>query len=168
MVNGRKGAVAERMQEDLQGIIEQQPFFRGVDQGHIAILAKLACRVHFAPGHIIAQEGDDARHFYVVLRGKIELEAYVPPQGQVPIQAVGPGEALGWAWLFPPYQWHFTARVVEETDALVWETAELRAEADKDPRFGYELASRLAEVLHKRLSAAHAHLVGFYAPFPDE
>ncbi len=150
--------------EDLHDLIAQQSFFRGLDPRHVALLAEGAQRVRFAAGQVIAHEGDEAREFYVVLRGKIELEAYIAPQGQVAFQTIGQGEALGWSWLFPPFQWHFTARAVEETEAIAWQTSELLLKANANPHLGYELACRITQVLHQRLNATHAHLVDFYNP----
>jgi CRP-like cAMP-binding protein len=150
--------------EDLQAIIAQHPFFRGLDPRHLPLLVEGARRVRFAPGHVIAREGEEAHEFFVVLRGKVELEAYIAPQGQVGFQTIGEGEALGWSWLFPPFQWHFSARAVEETEAVAWDTARLRAQADVNPHFGYELACRMTQVLHQRLHATHMHLIDYYNP----
>ena len=37
---------------------------------------------------------------------------YLHDQGHA-VQTIGPGDALGWSWLFAPHRWHFTARAVE-------------------------------------------------------
>ena len=55
---------------------------------------------------------------------------------------------LGWSWLFPPYAWHFTARALEETDAIFFYGTILREYCEKDHSLGFEL--------FKRMSVGHA------------
>lgn len=160
---GGPGPVRTNMQ-DLQAMIAQHPFFRGLKPEHLALLVEGARPVSFQPGETIAREGEEARQFYIVLRGKVELEAYIAPQGKVGFQTIGAGEALGWSWLFPPFQWHFSARANEATDTVAWDTATLRAKADANPDLGYDLACRMTQVLHQRLHATHTQLVDFYNP----
>jgi CRP-like cAMP-binding protein len=146
----------------MQELIARHPFLDGVDPQHLPLLAVGALPVCFVPGQIIAREGDEATHFYLILKGRIALEALIPAQGQVKFQTIGTGEALGWSWLFPPFRWHFSARALEEAEAVQLETARLRAAADANPKFGYELARRLTSVLLQRLQATNLQLRDFY------
>ena len=52
------------------------------------------------------------------------------------IETVGPGGAVGWSWLFPPYRWHFDARALDPVGAVAVDAACLRAKADADPALG--------------------------------
>jgi CRP/FNR family cyclic AMP-dependent transcriptional regulator len=148
--------------EDLTQLIAGHAFLKGFEPEHRDLLVPGARRVRFAAGGVIGREGDETRHFYLVLRGEVGIEALIPGRGQVQFQTVGPGDALGWSWLFPPFQWHFTARAVQEVEALEWDTAGLRQLAEQHPRFGYELSRRLTQLLLRRLQATHTQLVGFY------
>jgi len=47
------------------------------------------------------------------LPGQIALESGRDAEAASLIQWIGANEVLGWSWLFPPYYWHFSARVVE-------------------------------------------------------
>lgn len=145
---------------DLKSLIVGHAFLQGIAPDQIALLEPGARRVRFAPGVFIAREGDPAERFYLLLRGEVSVESAGQTEGQ--LQTVGPGGALGWSWLFPPYKWHFTCRAVDEVEALEWETAYLRQLAEQHPQLGYELARRLTQVLLRRLQATHQQLVGFY------
>jgi len=150
--------------QNLEAKIAAHPFCKDLDPKHLALLYEGVSQVEFAPGQIIAREGEEAGHFYFLLRGKVLIEAMIPAQGQVGVQTVQGGDVLGWSWLLPPFRWHFTARASEATEAFAWETAHLRAQAEKHPKFGYEMASRMTQVLLQRLHATHPRLVDFYPP----
>lgn len=148
--------------DDLTQLITEHAFLKDFEPGHRALLVPGARRVRFAAGGLIGREGEEARSFYLVLRGEVGIEATIPGRGEVQFQTAGPGDALGWSWLCPPARWHFSARAVGEVEALEWDTAELRRLGDQHPRFGYELSRRLTQLLLKRLQATHTQLVGFY------
>lgn len=150
--------------DSLQSTLAQHPFLKDLNPQHLPLLAEGAALVRFAPGQVIAQEGQEAQHFYLILKGKIALETLAPGQEQVQVLTIGAGDALGWSWLFPPFQWHFSPRAVEETEAVQWDTAQLRAKAEAHPQFGYELARRMTGVLLQRLQATHTQLLDFYGP----
>jgi CRP-like cAMP-binding protein len=148
--------------QDLNQLLASHAFLKGLEPEHLKLLAAGARRVRFAPGGIIARESDEANRFYLILRGEVSLETKSPGPSSGGFKSVGPGEALGWSWLFPPFTWHFTCRAAQEVEALEWDTTQLRAVAEKHPRLGYELSRRLAQVLLTRLRATHDQLVGFY------
>jgi len=150
--------------DSIQNLIAQHPFLESLEPSHLPLLAAGATRIQFGPGQVIAREGEEAAHFYLILKGRIALEAYIPAQGQVEFQTIGGGDALGWSWLFPPFRWHFSARALEATDAVQMETARLRATAEANPQFGYEIARRMTGVLLQRLQATHTQLLDFYGP----
>ena len=80
----------------------------------------------------------------------------------VTIQSLGPGEPLGWSWLFPPYRWHFSARVVEPTRAIALDGACLRTKGEEDHELGYQLVKRVAQIMMQRLQATRLQLLDVY------
>ncbi|MBK9140743.1 MAG: Crp/Fnr family transcriptional regulator [Verrucomicrobia bacterium] len=140
------------------------PFLKDLAAEHLATLAEHARKVRFEAGQVIGREGDPADRFYLLLSGRVEVEAFIADEGNVGFQTVGPGEPLGWSWLFPPYRWHFTARALEATEAFEWNTAFLTQQSQTDPRFGYQIAARLTRVLLERLRATTRTMMDFYAP----
>lgn len=69
---------------------------------------------------------------------------------------------LGWSWLTSPYRWHFGARALEPTSAILLDTGQLRTLAQQHPSFGYALAIRLLVVVLNRLQATRARLLDLY------
>jgi cAMP-binding proteins - catabolite gene activator and regulatory subunit of cAMP-dependent protein kinases len=108
---------------------------------------------------LVFREGDPANRFYLVLSGKIALESFVKDKGNTLIQTIGPGDVLGWSWLFPPYFWHFNARALEHTEAIFIYATPLREECEADHELGYQLIKRMAEVMMNRLQATRKQLL---------
>ena len=71
-----------------------------------------------------------------------------------------PGMCWGGRGCSPPYYWHFDARALEETDALVMFGTRLRELCESDKALGYEIMKRVADVVVHRLQTARLKLVG--------
>jgi CRP/FNR family cyclic AMP-dependent transcriptional regulator len=150
--------------QKLEPILTENPFFEGLDKGHIQLLAGCASEVQFNSGDFIFREGQDANVFYIILSGRVALEAvFRSEQESATIQNIGEGDVLGWSWLFPPYRWHFDARAVAPTQAIALDGKHLRAKCDEDHDFGYELLKRFAHVIEQRLQAMRSQIPDIYA-----
>jgi CRP/FNR family cyclic AMP-dependent transcriptional regulator len=143
-------------------ILAEQAFFKDVDRRLLEIIAGCASNARFAADEWIFQEGEDASRFYLILYGKVALNAIVPGRGEVTIQTLGEGEVLGWSWLFPPYRWHFGARALEVTRAIAFDGACLRMKAEIDHDLGYELLKRFSQTIIERLQATRLQLLDVY------
>jgi CRP/FNR family transcriptional regulator, cyclic AMP receptor protein len=139
--------------------IAAHPLLQGMDPKHLELLSACAMPIRLPKGHLIFREGELASRFYLILQGKVALEARILGGETVPIQILGGGDALGWSWLFPPYYWHFDARVIESTQAIFFHGGRLRAECDEDHDLGYELIKRIAAVAIRRLQAAREQML---------
>jgi CRP-like cAMP-binding protein len=82
-------------------------------------------------------------------------------RNMIAIQTLGPGDDLGWSWLFPPYSMHFSARAVEPTTAIFFYGTRLREQCDEDHELGYQLMKRIAEVSTKCLHATQTRLMEY-------
>ena len=139
-------------------LLRPHPFFTGMSESHLRLLAESATQVHFTEGTRVFREGDPAEHFYLIQQGRIDLRTYSAGH-PFSIQTLGSGEVLGWSWLFPPYCWHFGAWAEADTDAISFSAARLREDCEDDPTFGYALMKRVAELLIHRLQATRLKLV---------
>jgi hypothetical protein len=124
-----------------------------LDEHHFGVLRKCADVVHFGLGQPIFQACANAEHFYLIHTGRVGLETFMRGKGIIIIQTIDAGGALGWSWLFPPHRWHFDARSHQITDALVFPAETLRSYAERDHDFGYELTTRVSQVMLQRLQA---------------
>ena len=133
--------------------VAEHPFVRGMSALHLQVLTQCAMLTEFEAGQIVFHEGDIANRFYLIEKGTVSLETHGESNSVIPVQTVGPGDVVGWSWLFPPYYWHFTACALEATRAVFFYGTRLRECCEDDPEFGYELMRRVAMVLVRRLEA---------------
>ena len=139
--------------------IVSHPFFEGMKPEHLEDIAGCATEATFETDQILFREGEPANKFYLIQSGRVALEAHEPADGTVSVQELGAGEVLGWSWLLPPFVWHFQARALEPTGAVVLDGAHLLIAAERNGNFGYELMKRVAQVLIHRLQATRKQLL---------
>jgi CRP/FNR family transcriptional regulator, cyclic AMP receptor protein len=149
-----------QIRENLEKDVAAHPFLIGLPESHVRLLADCAMRAHFHSRGVIFREGEIANRFYLIQTGKVALESTQEIAGApVVIDTIGPGDLLGWSWIFPPHAWHFTARAVEPTAAIFFYGTILREYCEKDPALGYELFKRMSEVMMRRLQRARGRLI---------
>jgi CRP/FNR family cyclic AMP-dependent transcriptional regulator len=147
---------------EIRDLLAAEPFFGDLDTGYLDLIAGCGTNAHFDAGTMIFREGEPANTFYVLRHGKVALEIHVPERAAVVIETLGPGDVLGWSWLFPPYRWQFDARAVDSTSAIALDGACLRRKCDEDTRLGYLLMQRFAHVTQERLQATRLQLLDVY------
>lgn len=148
--------------ETLEGILAGHAFAKDLDERYVRILVGCAANVRFEAGEFIFREGDDAKHFYLIRQGRIALEVFAAPAGEITIMTLREGEVLGWSWLFPPYRWKFDARAREMTRVIALDAQCLRAKCEADHDLGYELLKRFALMVEQRLDATRLQLLNVY------
>lgn len=143
----------------LYALIAQQRFFKGFNADQLQLLTDAAMEMSFEPGQSILQEGSPANRFYLILEGKVVLESELKEGEVLPIQTLGPGDDLGWSWLFPPYHLHLSARALEPTRTIFFFGTRLQVACERDHDFGYELMKRITEVAIQCLQATQQRLM---------
>jgi CRP-like cAMP-binding protein len=148
--------------ETLKDIIAGHPFTKDLNPRYLHLLTECASYERFAIEQPIFQESFEADHFYLIHAGRVALQTFVPGSGVTTIQTIGPGEALGWSWLFPPHRWHFTAVALEPTEAVALGARKLRDEMEENHDFGYAIALRIGQLMLERLQATRMRLLELY------
>jgi CRP-like cAMP-binding protein len=148
--------------ETIEQLLGEHPFIRGLSDDHVALLAGCAQLTRFDGGQFLFREGERARSFYLIRRGRIAITTVTPQQGLITIQTVGDGDVLGWSWLVSPYEWHFGARALEPTAVLTLNGDCVRGKCEEDHVFGFLMMRRFAQVMASRLEAMHLQLLNVY------
>ncbi len=146
----------------LDELIAASPVFAGLDPEDLALIAGCGSNVGFEEGELIARDGDPADSFYLIRVGRVALEMHTPTQGGLVIETLDPGDIVGWAWLFPPYRWHYDVRAIEPVRAIAFDGACLRGKCDDRRDLGYELMLRFAQVMNDRLQHTRFRLLDIY------
>ena len=153
--------------KSLCDIIAEQSFFRGLSADHLRQLADNAMQTRFAADELIFREGDFANRFYLIVAGKVALEAPDCLGKVTCFQTVGASELLGWSWMFSPAIWHLHARALEPTEAIFFYGTRLRELCETDHDLGYEVFRRVSEVMMQRLHTTRRRLLETHGPDPD-
>ncbi|MEU6892590.1 cyclic nucleotide-binding domain-containing protein [Streptomyces sp. NPDC046557] len=131
---------------------------------HRGRLMALAREVNFREGTRIFDEGSRAESFWIVRSGTVTLELPVPGRRAAPIESLGPGELVGWSWLFPPYAWQLSAEAMTLVRAYQFDAPTVRMLMDADPTFGSAIGHWVGRVLATRLQQTRTRLLDLYAP----
>ena len=148
--------------ETIEARLRELPFFAGLAPADLELIAGCGSNVRFREDELLFQEGDRADSFVVLRHGTVALETFVPGRGSVTIETLDAGEVVGWSWLFEPYRWHFDARARSLVRATRFDGECLRAKCESDPRLGYDLMSRFAQVMIDRLQSTRLRLLDVY------
>ncbi len=134
-------------------------FFAGLETIDLEQIADHTKISQFAPGEMIVSQGDPADRFYVLLAGSAAIECNLPDV-RLQVDKIGPGDAVGFSWLFTPEKVHFTARATEPVTAVFVYGTLLRDDCEHIPHLGYELAKRAGQTMLKRLESLVALIGG--------
>ena len=149
-------------------LLAENPFFAGFSAADLELVAGCATDVGFGAGEYLFSEGDPADRFFIIRHGRVSLEVPSPYGGGLVVETIEDGEVLGWSWLVPPFRYFFDARAVLPTSAVALNGACVRGKCDADPRLGYALFTRVAEVMLERLQATRVRMLDLYgAPGAD-
>jgi CRP/FNR family transcriptional regulator, cyclic AMP receptor protein len=152
----------------IRDLLAAQRVFDGLDEADLELLAGCGRNEVVPAGATLAREGDPADRFYVVRRGRLAVQLHAPSRPLV-LQTAGPGEVVGWSWIFPPWRWGTDVAAPERTHLVAIDGRCLRDKSEADPGFGYRLMQRFAEVMARQLDATQLRLLDLYgerAPAP--
>lgn len=151
--------------QPLYALIAEQPFFKGLNPHQLQLLTESALEMKFQTGQKVFEAGSPANRFYLILEGKVLLESELAEHGvMLPVQILGPGDSLGWSWLFPPYVIHLGAHAIEPTRTIFFYGTRLREQCEQDHELGYELMKRIGQVATERFRATQERLAECAVP----
>lgn len=148
--------------KQIADILSEHSFFQGLSPDDLAFIAGCGKNVVFQEKQMIAKHGDPANEFYLIRQGQVAITLDVPPRKPFVFYTLTANDILGLSWLIPPYQWTYTAKVMQTTRAIAIDGACLRKKCEQDPRLGYELMKRLVHALVEREEWARMHLLDVY------
>jgi CRP/FNR family cyclic AMP-dependent transcriptional regulator len=153
--------LSDTLSQELYALIAEQPFFKGLNSQQLQLLAASALEMKFETGAIIFEEGSPANRFYLILKAGWNSRIRNGRPERDSIQTLGPGDDLGWSWLFPPYSCTFTARALEPTTTIFFYGTRLREQCEQDHELGYQIMKRIAEVATQSLRATQRRLMQY-------
>jgi CRP/FNR family transcriptional regulator, cyclic AMP receptor protein len=142
--------------------LSEHQFFQGFESAFVGLLEKEAVERRYTAGDLLVREGDPADKFLLIFEGKVALEIATAEKPHLTIETIGPGDALGWSWLFPPQHWRLDGRALKETRALELDADFLRETLDAHPTDAYQFVLRLLPMVAERLENTRVQLLDIY------
>jgi CRP-like cAMP-binding protein len=151
-------------QHSIEERVAASELFAALPPGFIRFLAQHAGIRKLEMGAVLFHYGERADRFYLVETGHITVEVMAISGPALELQDIGPGAALGWSWLIAPHTWSFQARAQTAAELLEFDGNAVRAHCEEDPRFGYEVLKRFAELMSERLNFARRKMMEAWNP----
>ncbi|SIS68535.1 cyclic nucleotide-binding domain-containing protein [Neptunomonas antarctica] len=146
----------------IEALLHDHPFFAGMNDEYIRLIAGCAVNHVFNPQEYIARENDPADYFYLIRNGRVSIEISQPNYGAVILQTLQDGDICGWSWLFPPHRWTFDAKTQTQVQTLKLDGRCLRTKCANDTNLGFDLMQRFARIMTERLQATRLQLLDVY------
>lgn len=149
-------------------LLRRYQFFAGLTSDQIALLAEVAEEVTVEAETYIFAEETELTDFYLILDGRVAITLNLPEIGnravitdtsakkrEVTVGMVGVGDVCAWGALIPPYKAISNARTLTPCRVLMINAQDLRSIFDRDPRFGYLMMTRIAQVARDQIQELH-------------
>ena len=130
-------------------IIERADLFRGLSEDFIKDVMNITMEESLGQGDILFHEGDNARHFYILLKGRVRLST--GKTGHMIHTVNREGEAFGWSSLVGRDVYSASAECAVPTTLLKIDSEELEKIVEKDLANGVIFYKDLAGTIGERL-----------------
>ncbi|MEN8238575.1 MAG: cyclic nucleotide-binding domain-containing protein [Actinomycetota bacterium] len=147
---------------NLDDLRASSPLLSRLDDPRFDLFESLSTELVLAPDERLFRENDEARRFFIVVRGIIALEIPRPAKPDTTVQTIGSGELLGLSWRLSPHRWMWTARAMVETKLAVFDAAGMRAACETDPELDRLMWEIVAREASERLHHARIQLLDLY------
>jgi CRP-like cAMP-binding protein len=133
--------------------------FADLDLSHIEMIRPFCEERDYLATDSVFVDGDEARHIYLVQKGRISLRMKSRPNEMVEVFSVTPGLFCGWSALVPPYIMTSHGEAMEATKAILVNGSDLRRICKSEPEIGHRVMRAVAKAMRGRLSAARSRLI---------
>ena len=129
--------------------IKMSDFFMGMGKQFTVEVLDIAEKLFQDEGDILFHEGEPAKHFFVLLKGRVQLS--LGETGPVVYMVRHPGEIIGWSGLIGRDHYSASGECMQETNLLKFDRDDFLDILKKYPQNEALLFRRLAEMLGNRL-----------------
>jgi len=147
------------------GVLSEFAFFKDFSTDQLNRLATLATEENYQAGIQLYEKGDAARYLSLVREGKVFLfmENIIwagKPPTQVVIDVITNGEPMGWSAVVEPFLYTVSARCIDDTKLINFESLELWKMMVEDSDLGFKIMQSVVKVISSRLTHTRIVLVG--------
>jgi len=138
-----------RLTRDFE-LLRHSPLFSGLHLDVVKLFAYLSSRRTFQPGDLLIEQGEKAEKAYILNEGEAEL--LVMHRGsEVVLQRLAKDDFFGELALLAKFNWFFSVRAVNVSDALVIDRSVFKKVMEKYPEHKDGLIERVIQLRVDRL-----------------
>ena len=133
--------------------IKQADLFWGMDHDFVNELIQVSEKETHKPGTVLFYEGEPARRFYILLKGRVRIDIgddqqffYIVSHG---------GEAFGWSGLLDMERYVSTGTCLDQTILLKFDTSDIQRLAEDNPVNGMMFYKKLSFILGNLLQNSY-------------
>lgn len=128
---------------------KQSDFFSGMAHGFVKDIMANVEKPAYETGDVIFAEGDEARYFYILIKGHVKL--HIGKDGYTAYVINRAGECFGWSSLIDRSHYSASAVCAAPTSLMRLEKTHVRRVIKSDPHNGLIFMERLAGMVGDRL-----------------
>jgi signal transduction histidine kinase len=141
--------------DNVKEFLNRSDLFQKLDDEQLDRILKFCHEESYEPGETIFAKGDEAADVYIVVKGRVALEVQLRlgsgPGRTGTVDVITTGGTFGGSAICGGQTSAGAARCIEQTKLLVFGGQELLNYFDEDPRAGYFVMQRLANIMRTRL-----------------
>ena len=127
--------------------LSEFPLFSGLEDEHLDTLARIAVPKRISKKAVLFREGDEAKGFFLLLKGRIKLSKISPTGKEQILHFVQKGQSFAEAALYMNMAYPATAEALEETELFFIPREGLSEAMASDPGLALNLIAHLARYL---------------------
>lgn len=144
-------------------ILRRYSLFSGQSIYMLEEIAMLSQELSLESDEWLFREGDPARKLYIIVDGAISLSMTIHLNGSKEriqkMSSIGSGELVGWSSLLLANYYRFGAQASKKTQLVEISGEGLGELLDDNPRYGYLLIKKIAEIIAERLESKCTQLL---------
>lgn len=121
----------------------------------------------FGAQYVIFKQGDPAKYFYMLIKGKVILEVEASEGLMISLGAIKPGYSFGWSSLLPGSDYGACAVCVEPCEMMAIPGEQFLELLERDHSIGYKFMSSVVSILKRRLDRRTGQFIQVLSKHPD-
>jgi len=136
-------------------------YLSDISDDQYARLAEVACEEQYEVGQSLTRQGRSAERVYLIVEGLVGLYLELGPMSHRLVQSAANGQMIGWGSIaVPPRRSTATAKAIETTRVLAFDSNALKALFEKDALLGCRFYRAALSAVTTRLMNAYTQLMG--------
>jgi CRP-like cAMP-binding protein len=127
-------------------------------------IAEITLITKIDAGNYFFREGDDAKHLYSIIDGKVGLEIQKNSNTRILVDTLSQGRTFGFSALVDTEEKKYTssAKAITDVKVFFWKATDLESIFDQDCEMALMFMKRIAKIIKARLQIRNIQFLDIY------